>query len=593
MTKLSKINLLDKHVSNKIAAGEVIERPSSIVKELVENSIDAGSTKIEILIKEGGIDYIRIIDNGEGIEKEDIEKAFLRHATSKIKDDKDLIRLKTLGFRGEALPSIAAISRLTLKTSDNKDGKGIEFCIEGGNINNKKDIAFVKGTDILVKDIFYNTPARLKYLKSIQTELGHIIDYVNRLSLSHPDISFTLVNNERLILKTFGNNNLVHVISAIYGNSIAKSMIPINLSNIDFTISGFTSNTENTRANKNHITFFVNGRFIKNYQLVQAILRGYKDLLMINRYPISIINIEMDPSIVDINVHPAKLEARFSKEKELIKLLEEAIYSGLKQYSLIPEPLIKKNVDYKNNFNVQSSYELILNKENDYSNIVREESIPVETHTINDSNVDDKSRSNESEVIKRLPLLEPVAQIFGTYIIAQSSEGIYLIDQHAAHERINYEKNIKSIKKTKLETQELLVPITLDYSKSEVEQILLEIQKLKSIGLEIELFGQQTFIIRSVPVWITKGQEKIFIDKAIQLILEDRKIDIFELNKEVIANKSCKASLKANKFISIREMEALLEQLRYTENPFSCPHGRPIIIHLSKYDIEKMFKRVT
>ncbi len=579
MKVLSKIHILDEHVSNKIAAGEVIERPSSIVKELIENCIDAGSTKIEISIKEGGIDFIRIKDNGEGIDEKDIEKAFLRHATSKIKDDRDLLKLKTLGFRGEALASIAVISHITLRTSNNNEGKGFEAIIEGGNFKGKMEIAFVKGTDILVTNIFYNTPARLKYMKSIQRELGYIIEYVNKLSLAHPKISFYLINNERLILRTLGDGNLLHVISAIYGNNIAKSMLAINLSDIDFSITGFISNTEITRANKNYIHFFINGRYIKNFQLVQALLRGYKDLLMINRYPISIINIKMDPSIVDINVHPAKLEARFSKEKELLNILEEAIHEGLKKYSLIPEPL-NKNTNYKNSSDIQSSYESFFNKEDSLNTYVHEELSQIVVNSVKDS----------SEI---LPIFEPVAQIFGTYILAQNNEGLYLIDQHAAHERINYENNIKKIKQAKLEKQELLIPITLDYSKSEVDQILLRIDELKGIGLDVELFGKQTFIIRSVPNWVTKGQEQILIDKSFQIILEDRAINILELNKEVIADESCKSSLKANKFISIKEMEALLEQLRNTENPYSCPHGRPVIIQFSKYDIEKMFKRAT
>lgn len=576
---MSKINILDEYVANKIAAGEVIERPSSIVKELVENSIDAGSTKIEISIKEGGIDFIRIKDNGEGIDATDIEKAFLRHATSKIKHDKDLLKLKTLGFRGEALASIAVISHITLRTSNNNEGRGFEAIIEGGNFKGSKEIGFVRGTDILVENIFYNTPARLKYMKSIQREISHIIDYVNKLSLAHPKISFYLINNERVILRTLGDGSLLHVISAIYGNNTAKNMFPISSSDIDFTITGFTSNTEVTRANKNYITFFINGRYIKNFLLVQALLRGYKNLLMINRYPISIINITMDPSIVDINVHPAKLEARFSKEKELIYLLEEAIYKTLRKHSLIQEPLNQK-INHKNNNSIQSSYESFFNKDEEFIAYINEEISQIEVQDL-----------NEDKVI--LPLFEPVAQIFGTYIIAQNNEGIYLIDQHAAHERINYENNINRMKQSKLEKQELLIPITLEYSKSEIAQIILRIEDLKDIGLDVELFGNQTFIVRSVPLWITKGQEKTLIDKSFQLILEDREIDILELNKEVIASESCKSSLKANKFISIKEMEALIEQLRNTENPYSCPHGRPIIIQFSKYDIEKMFKRVT
>ncbi|MGD9677213.1 MAG: DNA mismatch repair endonuclease MutL [Vulcanibacillus sp.] len=571
---MSKIHLLNDTIANKIAAGEVIERPASIIKELVENSIDAGSTKIDILIKESGLDYIIVKDNGEGILKEDIEKAFLRHATSKIKDEKDLFKIRTLGFRGEALPSIAVISKLILKTSTNNDGNGTEIYIEGGEIKNKSEIAFTRGTEISVKNIFYNTPVRLKYLKSMQTELSHIIDYVNKLSLAHTDISFTLIHNERIILSTYGNNNLIHVISTIYSASIAKKMIPINIENIDFKITGAISKPEITRTNRNHIIIFVNKRYIKNYLLTQAVIKGYKNLLMVNRYPISVLNIDMDPTILDVNVHPAKLEAKFSKEKEMNKLVEEVIYKALTEHTLIPEPL-KKIVDLKYTNSLQTSFDLTLKPDKDNSSFIFEK---------NDIEI---KQSN------KLPFLEPIAQFHGTYIIAQSIEGIYLIDQHAAHERVNYEKNIRLINLEKIEYQDLTVPITLNYSKSEIEHIFYKIEELKRVGIEIELFGKQSIIIRSIPIWIPKGQEIYFIEKALQEILSNKEINMIDMNKDLVAAESCKSSIKANRYLTKNEMEELLEQLRRTENPYTCPHGRPVIVYFSKYDIEKMFKRVT
>ncbi|OEG00177.1 hypothetical protein BHF71_06125 [Vulcanibacillus modesticaldus] len=597
---MGKINLLDDQIANQIAAGEVVERPASIVKELVENSIDAGSTKIEIEIREGGLTSIKVKDNGEGIAEDDVEKAFFRHATSKLKDSKDLFRIKTLGFRGEALPSIAAVSSLTLKTSANNYGRGIEVKLEGGKLFEKKEIAFVKGTEIIVENVFYNTPARLKYMKSLQTELGHIIDYVNRLSLAYPNIAISLVHNGRLILRTTGNGKVDHVLGAIYGTSVAKKMIEVKGENLDFKLSGFISKPELTRANKNHITIFVNGRYIKNYLLNQALIRGYKTSLMVNRFPIAVLHLSMDPTLVDVNVHPAKLEARFSKESELIKFIEQAIDKTLNRHTFIPEPIKVPKPEIKYHKAFQSAFDLTIDYQDKVDDTqrelpkVKENKVTLssknESEENQNDNIDDNLDQSLHEV--KFPPLEPIGQFQGTYIIAQNDEGLYLIDQHAAHERIYYEKNLALLNDEIIASQELLVPITIDYSKSEIEQILSKIEIIRDSGFEIELFGQQTLIIRSIPKWIPDGQEKDFIEKIIQMVLQKDEVVLEELRKELIANTSCKTSIKANQFLTKREMETLLEQLRQTVNPFNCPHGRPIIIHFSNYDIKKMFKRV-
>lgn len=634
---MGKITILDDHIANQIAAGEVVERPASVVKELIENSIDANSTMIEIRIKEGGLTQIKIKDDGDGIEGDDIEKAFFRHATSKIRTGKDLFRINSLGFRGEALPSIAAVSRITLKTSTSYSGNGREIRLEAGNIKSNEVIAFPKGTEIVVEDIFFNTPARLKYLRSIQTEIGHIIDYVNRLSLAYPNIAFTLIHNDRLILNTNGDGNVLHVLAAIYGTGIAKNMLFFEEEDLDFKVSGYISKPEITRANKSHISVYVNGRYIKNFLVAQSIVKGYKTLLMVNRFPIAALNIEMDPSLIDVNVHPAKLEVRFSKEQEILKLIEQGIYNALNKQSLIREP-IKKALNYTKTETLQPAFDLTLNpgkqietsasanfllkEKNDnieYENNHPSASLDAKPFVKNNEagnstdpkktelirNILEEEYKTEVELQKeqvpqeniitdtaKLPLLDPIGQLQGTYIICQSDKGLYLIDQHAAHERVQYERNIKLIKAETKVVQELLIPITIDYPKSEIEQINSTLEILANIGVEIEQFGSHTYIIRTIPQWIPKGQEEEFIDKMIQMAIKEGKISSEELRKDLIASTSCKSSIKANQYLTKQEIETLIEQLRHTENPFSCPHGRPVIIHFSFYDIEKMFKRV-
>lgn len=604
---MGKIQVLDEHIANQIAAGEVVERPASVVKELVENSIDANSTKIDIAIGEGGLNYISVKDNGEGIEDDDIEVAFFRHATSKIKSGRDLFRISSLGFRGEALPSIAAVSKLTLKTSGNNKGIGAELNLEGGNIISKKQIAYARGTEIIIKDIFFNTPARLKYMKSLQTEIGHIIDYINRLSLAYPNIAFTLKHNDNIILTTTGDGKLLHTIAAIYGTSTAKNMIPFNDENLDFKISGFVSKPEITRANKSHISIFVNGRYIKNHLLNQAIIKGYNTLLMVNRYPIVVLKIDLDFSLVDVNVHPAKLEVRFSKEQEIMKFIEQTIYKALSNLNYIPEPATKKIEQQQYQKPVQAEINFKIKEAvNSFFSSTKTENIGEEKITIESTdNTENKEVNKEFEQViesddfqkdffskDKLPYLDPVAQINGTYIVAQNENGLYLIDQHAAHERIQYEKNLKLLNEETITSQELLIPITIDYTHTEIQSFLTHLDTLKDLGIEIELFGKQTLIVRSTPLWFPKGQELIFIDKMLHMLVKSNSIDIKELRNDLIANTSCKSAIKANHSLSKKEMENLLEQLRITDNPFTCPHGRPVIIHFSFYDIEKMFKRV-
>lgn len=615
---MGKIIQLDDLLSNKIAAGEVVERPASVVKELVENAIDANSTIIEIEIEEAGLSKIRIIDNGDGIEESDVVMAFRRHATSKIKDDKDLFRIRTLGFRGEALPSIASVSKLEIKTSTGDEGT--KLVLAGGHVEVLEKASSRKGTDITVTDLFYNTPARLKYMKTVHTELGNITDIVNRLALSHPEVSFRLIHNDRKLLHTNGNGDVRQVLASIYGLNIVKKMIPIQASSLDFSISGWMALPEITRASRNYISTMVNGRFIKNYPLVKAIQEGYHTLLPIGRYPIVMINIEMDPILVDVNVHPSKMEVRFSKESELNQLVTQCIKEAFHTQELIPAGLQREPKEMVRT--EQSSFDL------DHFPPAREEkpsfnfeSVPafsnfqVESHTLperkgeqpqvinppmyEEESFDEKEELNaipvetpKAEVDSRVPPLYPIGQMHGTYILAQNEKGLYIIDQHAAQERIKYEYFRDKVGQVESELQEMLVPLTFEYSADESIKIMEHQQKLEEVGVFLEPFGINSFIARSHPQWFPKGIEKEIIEEMIEQVLTMKMVDIKKLREEAAIMMSCKASIKANHYLQMSEIQALLDELRRSSDPFTCPHGRPIIIHYSTYEMEKMFKRV-
>lgn len=629
---MGKIKQLDHQLSNKIAAGEVIERPASVVKELVENAIDAGSTRIEIHVKEAGLSEIRIIDNGDGIEPEDCLLAFERHATSKIKDENDLFRIRTLGFRGEALPSIASVSVLEMKTSTG-EGPGTYIKLKGGHIESHESTASRKGTEIIVSNLFFNTPARLKYMKTVHTELGNITDYVNRIALAHPEISLQLTHNGNRILFTSGNGDVLQVLASIYGMSIAKQMLPIKLESIDFEVQGYIARPEVTRASRNYISIIINGRFIKNYVLAKAIQEGYHTLLPIGRYPIVLLTIVMDPLLVDVNVHPSKLEVRLSKEHELCDLITEGIKGTFRKQTLIPEVLKpKKDPNQPVTEQQTISFEHVIGNHLSFAGeraetVIMErppkeatETTPMtveESEDVEDTYVFNKADSEqqinvttqddfdsaldvdvdfapkvEKVITERVPPLYPIGQMHGTYILAQNEKGLYLIDQHAAQERIKYEYFKEKVGQVEPEVQELLFPLTLEYSKNETFIIEEHLDLLKGVGIFLEPFGGGSYIIRSHPQWFPKGEEKEVIEEIIQQVLTKKKVSIHELREEAAIMMSCKGSIKANRHLRNDEIFTLLETLRKTTDPFTCPHGRPIIIHFSTYDMEKMFKRV-
>lgn len=591
-------------LSNKIAAGEVVERPASVVKELVENAIDAGSTVIDILVEEAGLKKITIIDNGSGIEEEDVATAFLRHATSKIKNEADLFRVHTLGFRGEALPSIASVSHLTLETSTG-ESKGTTISLEGGKIIEQKSGHARKGTQIEVSQLFFNTPARLKYLKSLPTELGNITDILNRLALAHPNISFRFSHNGKPLLQTNGNGDLRQVIAAIYGVSIAKKSIPVKAESLDFKISGYAILPEINRSNRNYISTIINGRFIKNFALVKAIQEGYHTLLPIGRFPIIVLQIEMDPIIVDVNVHPAKLEVRLSKEKELGQLISQMIKQAFHELQLIPDGEIsKKQKEIQKSEQIQMSFEenkpkeetpTLFSKPSIPEYVPSDNDVPIENDFVfetapvytSEEHIEQKETTQE-----RIPKMYPIGQMHATYIFAQNENGLYIIDQHAAQERIKYEFYREKIGEVSRELQELLVPIVLEFPTDEYVRLEEQKVKLEEVGVFLENFGQNSYIIRAHPTWFPKDEEEEMLREIIDEALTSPSISIHKLREDTAIMMSCKKSIKANHYLTMKDMETLLDTLREASDPFTCPHGRPVIIQYSTYELEKMFKRV-
>jgi DNA mismatch repair protein MutL len=626
---MGKIVQMDEHLSNKIAAGEVVERPASVVKELVENSIDANASRIEVEVEEGGLSLIRVLDNGDGIEPEDCILAFNRHATSKIKNEQDLIHIRTMGFRGEALPSISSVSQVELKTSTG-DGPGTYLFIENGKIVKQQQTSSRKGTDVNVRNLFYNTPARLKHLKTIQTELGAITDLMNRLALANPHVAFRLKHNGKELLQTSGNDNLQQIIASVYGIQTAKNMIPVTCSSLDYEITGYIAKPEVNRASRQYISLFMNGRYIKNYSLSKAIQNAYHTFLPIGRFPIAVLSIKMDPTIIDVNVHPSKHEARLSKETELVQLVENELRRTIKAQQLIPDVQIPrkeqkaKDLDYQSSFLFQYGqtkeltkpvYEAAETSQTEMSQTRLAETVSHETENeqireMVDTLLEDKKSCNQDWAPdkfpadhndndffhesnkEKLPVLYPIGQMHGTYILAQNENGLYLIDQHAAQERIKYEYFRKKVGQVEREVQMLTVPYTFEYTSHESAFINENLEFFSQVGLFLEPFGQNTFIVREHPQWFPKGYEKETMLDIVQQVLDNKKINIEKLREEAAIMMSCKGSIKANHHLRNDEIFALLQSLRAAEDPYTCPHGRPVTIHLSTYELEKMFKRV-
>jgi len=685
---MGKINILSAELSNKIAAGEVVERPSSVVKELVENSIDAGSTNIKIIIQEFGIKQIRIIDNGSGISNDDLERAFLRHATSKISADYDLFHIETLGFRGEALASISSVSKVTIKSCSG-EAQGKMLILEGGKVVQSEFYAPIKGTDLSVENLFYNTPARLKYLRNPHTEQANITNVIHKFALSYPNISFELHVDGKITFKTYGDGDVHKILSKIYNMGVAKNMIDFSGSNDDYKVYGFISVPEETRASKNYIHIFINGRYIKNYVIQNSIIDAYGTLLMKNRYPLCVINIEMDPILLDVNVHPTKQEVRLSKEAELIRLIKEIIAERLSNYTYIPQGmnnvLTKKEksriekLDFLSEldtkFGIEEDADIskkqledkIIN-EDDFifgeDNLSSEKNISVNDKNENNDNSysrktnrvksalpdlsysrhpkDNRNRFGEkptkkeienfmnfskrdeieyaenkvilgsdSELanshfdeiknakivqddetkVRTLPDLKVLAQIFKTYILSEADNKLYLIDQHAAAERYNYEKLQREFSDRKNYKKQMLIPLMFDFSVEEAAEVRNNLEKFEELGIVFEEFGDNSYVVREFPGWIEEDEEEM-IKIIVEKVLKNNNITFNELRNDAIAMASCKMSIKANQILNEVEMNKVISDLYKCKNPFTCPHGRPIITKMEKKDLEKMFKRI-
>lgn len=613
---MNTIHELSEALANKIAAGEVIERPASVVKELIENSIDAQATQIEINIEEAGMKEISIIDNGTGIAEEDVELAFHRNATSKINTANDLFNVKTLGFRGEALASIVAIAKVKLVTSQN-GYSATEVNYAGNELLSKHTAARPKGTSITVTDLFYNTPARLKYIKSQNTELNRVVDIVNRLALGHPDIAVTLKNNGKNIIRTSGNNNLEQAIAGIYGRTVTSKLKKFSGENSDYEITGYTALPELTRASRNYISVILNGRFIKNYAINHAILKGYGSKLMVGRYPIVILEIKMDPILVDVNVHPTKQEVRLSKEDSLVMLITESIAKTINSLNLIPDavdnlrgstekkkPTVVEPINFDlDNFSENTSISETVAETNKpilkdtsqvNSNILNAEPIFKDKQRLKqwDERIKEEQSNvrNDNEI--KFPHLSYIGQLHGTYLISESADGLYLVDQHAAQERINYEKYRKEIGEVSDDQQKLLVPIVLDYPNSDSVLINEHKELFSQLGLNLENFGQNSFMIQSHPTWFKKGQEEDTIRELIDYVLNDKNISIANFREKAAIMMSCKRAIKANHHLDELQAKELLKKLATVNNPFNCPHGRPVLVQFTNKDLEKMFKRI-
>lgn len=627
---MAKIQELSDILADQIAAGEVVERPASVVKELVENAIDAGSSRIDILLAESGLKMIRVIDNGSGIEGSQVETAFKRHATSKITSRADLFRVGTLGFRGEALPSIASIADVKM-TSSTAEGPGQFVHYRGGELIEHREAQSRQGTDITVSDLFFNTPARLKYLKSLATELSKITDIINRIALSYPEIAFSLQNDERQLMRTSGQGNVQQVLANIYGTHNAQKMLDIHGESVDFRIDGYVSLPEFTRANRSYITILVNGRYIKNFHISKAIIEGYGSKLMVGRYPVAVINIQTDPLLVDVNVHPSKLEVRISEENALTELISKTIFDRLADQNLIPDAvdnLKKKRISkpageqldltetvLSGSFGKPTPTESAVVEEDDSAAALHPSvaaTKPIIISTRQDLQSDriaefkekyadsttpvTKNENTEGEEktpsTSRFPALTYIGQMHGTYLFAEADDGLYIIDQHAAQERINYEYYRVQIGQVSDDQQDLLVPIYLDYSTTDTLRIKEKQSVLEACGLYLEEFGRNTFIVRHHPTWFKKGQEEDTVKEMVDYVLNDRNMTVAKFREATAIMMSCKRAIKANHHLDDLQAKQLLKDLAKVENPFNCPHGRPVLVHFSTTDMEKMFKRI-
>ena len=592
---MSKIRVMNEQLANQIAAGEVVEKCVSIVKELVENSIDAKATEIKIELKEAGIREIKVIDNGIGMDASDAMLAFQRHATSKLYDSDDLFHISSLGFRGEALPSIASVSDVVLKTCQNDVGTLIH--IKGGKVLQNTQCEARVGTSICVTNLFYNTPARLKHLASLYAELANVTDYVHKIALSYPHIKFLLKNEDKELLNTDGSGNLLKVIHAIYGTDITKKMISVQDENDDYCIHGFISMPEVSRSSRNYMTTIVNGRVIKNASLNKIINEAYSNFKEDTRYPIVVLIIDTDPSLIDVNIHPSKLDIKFSNFEDLKQLIYRMVQSAIRGKLLIPK-MEAVNSDVKEKSYDNYSFNLEREEVHDENEKYHQDLSDVINFNLKDNEELDFLAEEESfveDVLNdkdKLPELYPVGLALGTYIVCENEKGVYLIDQHAAQERVNYEKYSYLLSHPSNHTIETLVPLVIELPMNEFLIVKNHIQILNDLNIEVQEFGSSSFRVISHPTWFPKDYEVEILRNIMESIVrEEKDFNLAKFRDHLAATVACKASVKGNTRITIEDMESIINQLRKCNNPFHCPHGRPTIIEFTRYELEKMFKR--
>ena len=612
---MPKIHVMSDNLANKIAAGEVVERSSSVVKELVENAIDAGSSIITIDLINGGLNGITITDNGCGMEHDDALLSFQRHATSKLLREDDLFFISTLGFRGEALPSIASVSEVDLVTCAKTIGTHLH--IKGGKLEIDEPADKRVGTRISIKNLFFNTPARLKYLKNEPTELASCVSYIEKIALSYPKIKFTLNNNERAVVKTSGSGNLKKTIHEIYGLQVSSKLIEIKNSNDDYDIRGFICKPEILKSNRYHMTTIVNGRVIRNNDLNRAINDAYYTYKPDSKYPIVVINIETDPTLIDVNIHPTKQDIKFSKQDQLYNLITKTIKDALYQNLLLPSAMErlkatndviskeeinsiiedkitlenKSTMDNTSNGNYSLPTDALL-AQGEFNFNVFEDTVEYNAKEKIKENPEIDSQQQHENKIKSLNL-HPIGAINLTFIVAQGDDGLYLIDQHAAHERINYEKVLKYFQEEKIITTPLLVPLPIELTPTEFILVQKNLELLKSMGFVLEEFGLNTFVFKEHPIWFKEGFEEEGLRRVIDMIIQSgANFDVMKFRDRAAAMLACKMSIKANMSISLEVMQHLLDDLALCDNPYNCAHGRPTIINFSSYDLNRMFKRI-
>lgn len=624
---MTRIHELPENLANQIAAGEVIERPASVVKELVENAIDAHAQRITVELTDAGLKTITVTDNGVGIAEEDVPVAFRRHATSKIMDRTDLFRVHTLGFRGEALPSIASVADVTLITATKEAQAATMIHIKGGQRVAFESTAHRPGTVVTVAGLFYNTPARLKYLKAPATELAHTSDLLSRMALGHPEIAFRLVNNGRTLLQTAGNGNMQQVISAVYGIRVAREMLAVDQQDLDFHVTGYIAKPTTTRAAKKYMTTLINGRTVINPALRTAIQEGYGTKLMVGRFPIAVINIQLDPLLVDVNVHPTKQEVRLSKEDQLVTLITVAVQKGLADANLIPAatnhqestPQTKRSqqLDFQTSLHAQAVrnrvHAAVMGNSSVTPSCPQEGQVSVADNRLATITIKSRAdltsppmqawdrhyqvkevseKNNKARESNWFPRLRYLGQVHGTYLLAEGDDGLYLIDQHAAHERVKYEEITTAAANEHVSMQELLVPVVLSYPASDALIVNERLGDLKRVGLTLTDFGQNTFIVREHPTWMGSTDVAEQIRTIVDTVITHRKITTARLREAALAMASCKRAIKANHHLEPAQGQALLAHLAGCTNPYNCPHGRPTTIHFTANELQRMFKRI-